>query len=225
MITAKTAGFRFLPSYYEAIRELPDAQRLALYDALLDFGFGNEPGELPPLLNGFFCLMRPNIEKSQRYYEAQKANGAKGGRPGKDRAKPNENPNETQLEVTVVKPENRDSDCDSENESESEYESESEGESVREGTGAAGPRRAARFTPPTIEDVDGYCREAGIALDAARFVDFYASKGWRVGREGMKDWKAAVRNWERREDCERGSRSGTGPKADRADPRIRIRTA
>ena len=59
------------------------------------------------------------------------------------------------------------------------------------------PRK--RFTPPTVEDVTSYCRERGNAVDAQRFVDFYASKGWKVGNAGMKDWHAAVRNWERRD--------------------------
>ena len=59
------------------------------------------------------------------------------------------------------------------------------------------PRK--RFTPPTVEDVAAYCRERGNSVDAQRFVDFYASKGWKVGNAGMKDWHAAVRNWERRD--------------------------
>ena len=54
-----------------------------------------------------------------------------------------------------------------------------------------------RFTPPTVEDVEAYCRERGNGVDAQRFVDFYASKGWKVGNAGMKDWHAAVRTWER----------------------------
>ena len=58
--------------------------------------------------------------------------------------------------------------------------------------------RASRFTPPTVEDVETYCRERGNNIDPERFVDFYTSKGWRVGNQKMKDWKAAVRNWERR---------------------------
>jgi hypothetical protein len=39
-------------------------------------------------------------------------------------------------------------------------------------------------------------------VDAQQFVDFYASKGWRVGNQPMKDWRAAVRTWERRESSE-----------------------
>lgn len=59
--------------------------------------------------------------------------------------------------------------------------------------------RAARFTPPTVEEVMSYCLEQGYQTDAQQFVDFYASKGWKVGQSTMKDWKAAVRTWERRE--------------------------
>lgn len=57
------------------------------------------------------------------------------------------------------------------------------------------PRK--RFTPPSVDEVAAYCRERRNAVDAKRFVDFYASKGWKVGNAGMKDWRAAVRNWER----------------------------
>ena len=55
------------------------------------------------------------------------------------------------------------------------------------------------FSPPTLEDVIGYCQEKGLKVDAQRFVDFYGSKGWMVGKNKMKDWKAAVRNWSRQE--------------------------
>ena len=56
-----------------------------------------------------------------------------------------------------------------------------------------------KFTPPSLEEVQAYCTERGNTVDAQRFVDYYASKGWVVGKSPMKDWKAAVRNWERRE--------------------------
>lgn len=57
--------------------------------------------------------------------------------------------------------------------------------------------RATRFTPPSVEEVAAYCQERQNSVDASRFVDFYSSKGWMVGKSKMKDWKAAVRNWER----------------------------
>ena len=54
-----------------------------------------------------------------------------------------------------------------------------------------------RFTPPTLKEVEAYCKERGNNVDAQRFIDFYSSKGWMVGKQKMKDWKASVRTWER----------------------------
>ena len=56
-----------------------------------------------------------------------------------------------------------------------------------------------RFVPPTPEQVRAYCRERNNQVDAQRFVDFYASKGWMVGKTKMKDWQASVRTWEKTE--------------------------
>lgn len=56
-----------------------------------------------------------------------------------------------------------------------------------------------RFVKPTVEEVAAYCAERKNGVDAERFVDFYESKGWKVGNSPMKDWRAAVRNWESRD--------------------------
>lgn len=53
------------------------------------------------------------------------------------------------------------------------------------------------FVKPKLEEVASYCKERGNYVDAEAFVDFYESNGWKVGRNPMKDWKAAVRTWER----------------------------
>lgn len=61
------------------------------------------------------------------------------------------------------------------------------------------PKRK-RFTVPTVEEVDAYAKEKGYAgFSAQRFVDYYESKGWVVGKSPMKDWKAAVRGWASRD--------------------------
>ena len=61
------------------------------------------------------------------------------------------------------------------------------------------PPSPKRFVKPTLEEVSAYCKERNNNIDAQRFIDFYESKGWKVGNTPMKDWKAAVRNWEGRE--------------------------
>ena len=86
-------GFVILPTYYEAIRQLPDGERLMIYDALMAYGLdGVLPDGLPPMLNIIFTLIKPNIDSSIRRYRASVENGRKGGRP----ARSNKNPDETQ---------------------------------------------------------------------------------------------------------------------------------
>lgn len=59
-------------------------------------------------------------------------------------------------------------------------------------------KAASRFSPPTVDEVRDYIREKNYRVDAERFVSFYESKGWMVGRNPMKSWKAAVAGWESR---------------------------
>ena len=55
-----------------------------------------------------------------------------------------------------------------------------------------------RFRRPSVEEVRAYCQERRNSVDAEQFVDYYESKGWRVGHNPMKDWKACVRTWKRK---------------------------
>lgn len=59
--------------------------------------------------------------------------------------------------------------------------------------------RAKRFTPPSADDVSAYVQAQGYHVNADRFVAFYEQKGWMVGKNHMKDWKAAVRTWHYRD--------------------------
>lgn len=54
-----------------------------------------------------------------------------------------------------------------------------------------------KFQKPTIEEIQEYCYERGNYIDAYSFYDFYESKNWMIGKNKMKDWKAAIRTWER----------------------------
>lgn len=55
--------------------------------------------------------------------------------------------------------------------------------------------KVKRFVPPSILEVDTYMKEIGFQGDAQKFVDYYTANGWKVGKNSMKDWKAAVRTW------------------------------
>ncbi|MBS6510384.1 MAG: helix-turn-helix domain-containing protein [Clostridiales bacterium] len=54
-----------------------------------------------------------------------------------------------------------------------------------------------KFTPPAVDEVAAYCLERKNSVDAQKFVDYYTANGWMVGKNKMRDWKAAVRTWER----------------------------
>jgi hypothetical protein len=61
-----------------------------------------------------------------------------------------------------------------------------------------------RFTPPAISEIRDYCNERSNNINAEQFHDFYSAKGWMVGKNKMKDWRAAVRTWERRDGGDKG---------------------
>lgn len=68
---------------------------------------------------------------------------------------------------------------------------------------------------PTVEEITEYCESRKNGIDARAFFDFYESKGWKVGNQPMKDWKACVRTWEQR-------RSSFGTKTQSALPEDRL---
>lgn len=74
-----------------------------------------------------------------------------------------------------------------------------------------------RFTKPTVQEIEEYCISRGNTVNAQRFFDYYESNGWKVGKNPMKDWKAAVRTWEKGENNNaRCSRNNAGVEAGQA---------
>ena len=57
--------------------------------------------------------------------------------------------------------------------------------------------KSKRFSQPTLLEVEDYCFERKNTVDASKFIDYYTSNGWKVGKNAMKDWRAAVRTWEK----------------------------
>lgn len=82
------------------------------------------------------------------------------------------------------------------------------------GADAPALKKSTKFVPPTVEEVATYCKERNNRVDASRFVDFYTTKGWMVGKNKMKDWKSAVRTWERNSS---GYQKPAAPQIDRND--------
>lgn len=67
-------------------------------------------------------------------------------------------------------------------------------------------KKRGAFSPPTVEEVKVYCQERNNGIDPEAFIAFYESKGWMIGKNKMKDWKACVRTWEKRKTPEQKSK-------------------
>ena len=82
-----------------------------------------------------------------------------------------------------------------------EKEKEKEKENIKERLPNGNPKKV--FSRPSPKEVNDYCRERGNNIDGEAFVDYYNARGWMIGKNHMKDWKAAVRTWERNRRDER----------------------
>lgn len=70
---------------------------------------------------------------------------------------------------------------------------------IGENGGGALTEQSEKFVKPTLEQIAEYCAERGGGVDPQSFYNFYEAKGWKIGNQTMKDWKACVRTWARRE--------------------------
>ncbi|MBQ2680428.1 MAG: hypothetical protein IJF97_00675 [Eggerthellaceae bacterium] len=172
-------GFYFQTDYWDAACTLPEKQRDKFIAALVRYYFTGEEPQLRGNATGMFALVKKRIDIGRKRAEY----GSKGGSKSQAKRKQNE---DLLQQVASSKT--------ASNASHREKESEKE---IKETPSKEGAKKG--FAPPTAEEVAEYIGERGYAVDADRFIDFYASKGWMVGKNKMKDWKAAVRNWARRD--------------------------
>ena len=89
--------------------------------------------------------------------------------------------------------------CNGEIEKEKELELEKDIEIEKDSSAKSTTTKRKRFEKPTLSQIEQYCIERNNTVNAEQFFDYYESNGWKVGKNSMKDWKAAVRTWERSE--------------------------
>lgn len=176
-------GMYFQDDFWEACIELPKKDREAAIAGIVSFYFTNEEPDLKGASKAVFIAFRERINIARKKSEA-----------GKSKQNQTNNQNEIKTPIKTT------SNCQS-NENQNEVcsikEGEEEGDIYKKKPSKEG-KKENRFSPPSIEEVRSYCKENGYDIDAEQFVDFYASKGWKIGKSPMKDWKASVRTWVRR---------------------------
>lgn len=179
-------SFVLYTKYLANIQALSMEQRGMLFTSLMLYASGQEPEEMDPVTAMAFSFIKSQMDKDiEKYNEtcAKRSEAGKlGGRPKKqEEAKKANGFSENQKKQGKAK------------KADNEYEYDNDNDLLKENT------KRKVFSTPTVDDVRAYCLERNNKVDPQQFVDFYESKGWMIGKNKMKDWKAAVRTWERSE--------------------------
>lgn len=179
----------FFKSFEEAISDIQDEKtQLSLYRAIVRYGLYGEEPTLTGLAATLWKLILPNLKNNRKQFE----NAIKGGAPKGNKNALKNNPNSTQKQPEI-NPNSTYKEKDKEKDKERDKEIEKE-----KSTNVDTKKTAQRFSRPSLDEVRDYIASQSYSVDAEAFIDFYEAKGWRVGNNPMKDWKAAVRTWERR---------------------------
>lgn len=188
---ADKKSFVMYESWGAAIEKMNNEQAGELIKAI--YAFQKNPDVVPedPAIAFVFEIIKQKLEEDNKRYEevcaARSEAGKKGGRPKANASDKKQ----------MVSEESKKSKCFSEKakkaDNDNEYDNDLK-ENTLEGV------KEKRCAPPTLQEVKDYCLKMGYThVDAERFIDYYASNGWMVGKNRMKDWKAVVRNWDRSE--------------------------
>lgn len=167
--------------YREQLALLPDDERGRLILAILDYAEHGTLPELSDAANMCFSFIRAQIDRDSAKYEE---------RCQKNRAnvKKRWDAQDSNVYDRIPSHSNRTKEKTNKNTKENDI-----------FLSQPAADQTKKFIPPSLEEVSTYCAERGRGVDAQQFIDFYQARGWMCGRARMKDWKAAVRTWERRQ--------------------------
>lgn len=174
---ARMTGFVFQDEYLERLAKLSDQEIGRLVRALAKYHATGETQELAGRESIAFDFIKVDIDRIDQRYEA----------------KCETNSNNRKRSLTVVndgQPTETDGHKDKDKVKDEDKEKDKEKDNNR---------HSVAHRPPTVDEVAAYCREKGYGIDAEHFVSYYESNGWRVGKNPMKDWRAACRTWARNE--------------------------
>ena len=166
-------------SYIKQCKGLSDSELGRLFRALLEYSASGKVPELNGRESVAFDFMSANIDRDAESYKDTCNRNRENISKRYDRIRSNTSVYETYQEK------------EEEKEKEELLKKDISNEISKKST------RQKKFVPPTVEEVAAYCLERKNKVDAAYFVDHYTSNGWKVGKQNMKDWKAAVRTWEK----------------------------
>lgn len=197
------AAFTIFEKFGDVCAALNEADRKELCYAICMYGMFGEEVELPYLLKAIFISLKEDIDNSK---ESRKR-GSSGGRPRKK-------PEVSEVQEPGVSETSKPPVSEIEKPHVSDEAAKTESQAKPNQTKPNQTKGGKRFAPPARDEVSAYALEYAAqkgldpgGFDAERFVDYYTANGWKVGRNAMRDWRAAVRDWVRR-DCQGTTKGG-----------------
>ena len=186
-------------SFRDVIQPLSDAEKGRLFDMMLQYAEDNtEPANFAGNERFTWPAAKQIIDLAAEKAEKLRQNGSKGGTAKSENMKAlAKDSNSYQSVANDSNSYQTEANCSHKEKKRNNKEKE------RNGKEAINIVPLTRFVPPTEDEVALYCIERRNHVNAQKFVDYYSSNGWKVGRNPMKDWKAAVRTWEKSEITEK----------------------
>ena len=179
-------SFVFYRSFLDALEGLDADTQNEFFMAIAQYGLNGILPTFTGLKQAVWTQIKYSLDKNIIRYENCVKNGAKGGAPKGSRNNP--------------KGRNQYSEDNQEdNEEDNQEDNLNVNDNVNDNVNGGDKSKRKAFIPPTLQEVKDYVLEKGYSMDADGFYDYYVSNGWKVGRNAMKDWRAAVNGWNRRQ--------------------------
>jgi hypothetical protein len=182
----KKAYFQYYETFEVILEKIKDSEeREHMRKTIINYGlYGTEPAGLSELEEMAWTICKDLIDQQYRRRETNAQNRA------------------------AKKAETATPEATAEVEPEPAQEPETKPEGTPEEKSKSQPEKRAKFVKPTVEEIAAYCKDKGYNINARQFFNYYESNGWKVGRNAMKSWQAAVQNWSTR-DKTSGKAAGT----------------
>ena len=208
-------SFILYSAYSKHFSRLSDEEAGKLIKAIFQYVENGTTPELPPCADVIFTFISEQLDRDLAKWADIKKKRSEAVKKRWEKAKKSSgyksmvcNTNDTVNENENVNENVNENENENVNENENAYENEraNENENVTaanakkeaDASNARTPKSRQKeiFVKPTMTEVFLYCQERGNNVNAQRFVDYYESNGWKIGKNPMTDWKAAVRSWE-----------------------------
>ena len=165
---------KIFTDFMEVVEPLEDDERGRLFAAMLGYALDGREPQLPGNERFVWTVAKQHINREVSAYMAKVKNLKRGNGPVSEKKDP---VSEEDNDKNNDKYKNKDDD-------------------IYIGAEAPAPKAHIYIQPPTLDEIASYCEERGNNVDPQYFYNYYRSNGWKVGKNPMKDWKAAVCAWE-----------------------------